>query len=397
MSLGSVFLTDIAILTIAALAFSFIFARFHLPVVGGEILAGVIVGPYVLNLVSDPNVINEVSQLGIVLLLFILGLELDPKEVRSIIARVGAMTAIEVGVSTLLIFEGTYYFTNDIPTSIIVAVGLSFASTAVVGRILVDYFRNDEDYNKVLVSLLVIEDVAAILFLIFIPEVSGRTTVRSEGFSLFITSLGGIALLTLSYIFGRYAAPRIINYFAHFELESGEIPFLFSLGLGIIFGALANYLGYSPAIGSFMIGLALRGKYSKFVLQRVNAIRDLFLILFFVSMGTLIDPFSAASIPLVFIGIVLVAIFSKMAGAFVAGSIFATGLSAPSFALWLLPRGEFSLIIAQSAMNSGLISIAVFSIVGIVALITSLVGPICLVRRSKIREKSEFPIRPKSD
>ena len=146
------------------------------------------------------------------------------------------------------------------------------------------------------------------------------------------------------------------------------------------------------------IGLALRGKYSKFVLQRVRGIRDLFLILFFVSIGTLIDPISAFALPFVLVGIILIGVFSKLAGAYVAGSLFATGLGGSAFAIWLLPRGEFSLIIAQSAFNAGIISIGIFSIIGILVILTALFGPVYLVRKSDDgRARSEFPTRPKSD
>lgn len=395
---GAVFLTDIAVLAIAALALGLVFARFRLPVTGAEILAGVIVGPYVLNFVSDTAIITEISQLGIVLLLFIIGLELDPLEFRKILARVGGAVAVEVSITIILIFLGTFYLTNSFAASLVVAVGLSFTSTAIIGRLLIDQFGNDsKDYQKFLVSLLVIEDIVAVFFLVLIPEISGVQAVDSEGLSLLETGIGGVALVLISYFFGKYAAPRVINYFASFELESRDIPFLFSLSLGIIFGALANYLGYSPAIGSFMIGLALRGKYSKFVLQRVKGIRDLFLILFFVSIGTLIDPLSAFSLPVVLVGIILIGVFSKLAGAYIAGSLFATGLGRSSFAMWLFPRGEFSLIIAQSAMIAGIISVDIFSIVGLLVILTALLGPFYLVRKSNYRGKSEFPARPKSD
>lgn len=396
---GVTFLTDIAVLTLAALALGLVFARFRLPVTGAEILAGAIVGPYVLNLVRDPTIITEISQLGIVLLLFILGLELDPLEFRRLLARVGGAVAVEVSITAILIFLGTYYLTDQFATSLVVAVGLSFTSTAIIGRLIIDYFGNgSKDYQKFLVSLLVIEDVVAILFLVLIPEISGVQGVGSEGVSLLEIGIGGVGLVLISYLFGKYAAPRVINYFASFEIESRDIPFLFSLGLGIIFGALANYLGYSPAIGSFMIGLALRGKYSKFVLQRVRGIRDLFLILFFVSIGTLIDPISAFALPVVLVGIILIGVFSKLAGAYVAGSLFATGLGGSAFAMWLLPRGEFSLIIAQSALSAGIISIGIFSIIGIIVILTALFGPVYLVRKWKNgRARTEFPTRPKSD
>lgn len=127
---------------------------------GAEILAGVIVGPYVLNLVTDTTIISEICQLGIVLLLFVLGLELDPQQFRKILVRVGGAVVLEVAVTTVLIFLGTLFLTRDVATSIVVAVGLSFTSTAIIGRLLIDYFGSGpQDYQRFLVSLLVIEDI----------------------------------------------------------------------------------------------------------------------------------------------------------------------------------------------------------------------------------------------
>jgi CPA2 family monovalent cation:H+ antiporter-2 len=399
-SFETTFLVDIAILTLAALLFSLVFARFRMPVVGGQILAGVIVGPNVLKLVTDSFVISAVSQLGIILLLFILGLELDPKELRGLIAKIGGLTVVEVVISTLILFAGTFWITGNNTYSLIVAVGLAFASTAIIGRIITDHFGEKQqgerqDYQKILVSLLVIEDVIAIFFLVILPEFSGAST-SSTVLSLLEIGAKGAALLAVTYLCGTYLVPWVINYFASFEIESEDVPFLFSLGLAVIFGALADYLGFSPAIGAFVIGLALRGKYVKFVSRRIRPIGDLFLILFFVSMGMLIDPFAVGEVQFFYV-IIMLAIVAKFIGAWVGAKFFPTGLSATRFAVWLSPRGEFSMIIAQNSLSQGLITSGIYSVIGIVVIITALASPIYLVWKSPYKVKSEYPMGPKGD
>ncbi len=400
MSFETTFLVDIAILTVAALLFSLLFARFRMPVVGGQILAGVIVGPYVLKLVTNSFVISAVSQLGIILLLFILGLELDPKDLRGLIAKIGGLTLVEVAISTAILYGGMLWITGNSTSSLIVAIGLAFASTAIIGRIITDNFGEKEegsrpDYQKILVSLLVIEDVIAIIFLVLLPEFSSATA-NSAILSLLEIGAKGAALLAVTYLSGTYLVPVVINYFAPFEVESEDVPFLFSLGLAVIFSALASYLGFSPAIGAFVIGLSLRGKYVKFVSRRIRPIRDLFLILFFVSMGMLIDPLATGSVGFFYL-IILLAIAAKFIGAWVAGKFFPMGLTASRFAVWLSPRGEFSMIIAQSALAAGLITQGMFSVVGMVVMITALVAPSYLVWKSPYKVKSEFPLGPKGD
>ena len=399
MSFETTFLADIAILTVAALVFSLAFARFRMPVVGGQILAGVIVGPYVLKLVTNSFVISAVSQLGIVLLLFILGLELDPKELRGLLVKIGSLAIVEVSIATAIFYIGMFYITNDPASSLIVSVALAFTSTAVVGRIIVDHFGNARwsggpDYQKILVSLLVIEDIIAIVFLVLVPEFLNPST-NSAVLSLLLVAGKGAALVAVSYASATYLVPWLINYFASFEIESEDVPFLFSLGLAVIFGALADLLGFSPAIGAFVIGLSLRGKYSKFVSKRIRPIRDLFLILFFVSMGMLIDPVAAGGVNLFFV-FILLAVVAKYLGGFIGAYLFSTGIKPLRFGVWLSPRGEFSLIIAQSALTAGLIGEGMFSVIGIIVIITALVAPVYLVSKTQ-RPRSEFPLGPKGD
>ncbi len=383
---SSSFMLDVGILTAAALVFSYIMVRFGMPEVSGQIVAGMIVGPYVLGLVSNISVISVLSQLGIVLMMFIIGLELDIRELRPILAKLGGIALIEMGISFSTVFVVAFLLTSDPVVSLIIAVALSSTSTAVIGRLLLKSKAGVRErfsaFSRTLIGVSVVEDVVSVIFLVFIPGLS-KETANSTLPAVALIIAGGLAILVITYLTGRYLVPLLLESFENLKVNSTEVPFLFSIALGIMFGASAAYLGFSPAIGSFLIGLSLRGKYSEFVSKQVASLHSLFVTLFFVVIGASIDPLSAFSTPLIFAAVLLSALLSKFIGGYAAGSILGSGALPGTLGTWLLPRAEFSMVIVQSAMNSGVIGKGAYSIVGIVVLITSLVGPLLLSRNGR--------------
>jgi CPA2 family monovalent cation:H+ antiporter-2 len=217
-----------------------------------------------------------------------------------------------------------------------------------------------------------------------------------------ITGLGGVSLLAVGYVVARFFAPFVIDHLASYEIESEEIPFLFALALGLLFGVLAASLGYSPGIGAFIIGLSIRGKQSRFLFEKVSTLKDLFLVLFFVSMGSLINPLPALSLGLPILAVLVLLVVGKFAGGYAIGGIVGGGrnqtTSPPaSYGAWLIPRGEFSFVIGQFALSAGLIGSDLFSLIGLSVLVTAIVGPF-LQRYTGPRLASvDHAIRPRAD
>ena len=374
------FLLDLGILAISALAFSLVFVRLRLPIAPAQILAGMTVGPYVLGLVVDQTLIGEVSSIGIVLLLFIIGLELDPIELRRIARQIVPLALLEVAIAFGFGLLASYGLGFSLTSTIIFAMTASISSTAIVGKIILEKRMFQADESKFLVGLMISEDIVAVAFLILLSSITTTGIAASEQVIRIVEiGLGGVGLLVLAYFVGRYLALAAINYLSSFELESEEIPFLFALALGVVFAVLAGVLGYSPGIGAFMIGLSIRGKQSRFLTEKLSGIKDLFIILFFVTMGSLIDPFSAFALGVATVlGLILV-VAGKLLGGFLVGRVLygkrQSGVSSWSFGTWLVPRGEFSFVIGQFALATGLITRSIFSLVGLSVLATALVGP----------------------
>lgn len=396
-------LLDLGILAISALVFSLVFVRLRLPIVSAQILAGMTVGPYVLGWVMDQTFIGEISSIGIVLLLFIIGLELDPIELRRIAKQVVPLTLLEVGIAFSFGLLASYILGLTLTWSVIFAMTASISSTAIVGKIILEKRMFQAEESKFLVGLMISEDIVAVGFLILLSSITSTGVTASEqALRVVEIGLGGIGLLALAYFVARYFAQAAINYLSSYELESDEIPFLFALGLGLIFAVLAAVLGYSPGIGAFMIGLSIRGKQSRFLTEKLSAIKDLFIVLFFVSMGSLIDPFSALDLGVVVVLALVFVIAGKFLGGFLVGRVFSqnnrnSDANPSSFGSWLVPRGEFSFVIGQFALATGIITRSIFSLVGLSVLVTALAGPFLERLFGRKLAESSHLLKPQTD
>ena len=426
------FLFDILILAFAALLFSLIFARLGLSIVPGQILAGMIVGPFVLGWVTDPVVLNEISGIGVVLLFFIIGLELDPTELRRLAGRVTLLTVLEIVIAFLFGMLASYVLRLNFLEAIIFSMTASITSTAIVGRIFLSRKLLQSAESSFLLGLLVIEDIVAVAFLIILSSITSTnigsfpyfvigTTPSTKGFFAAIEAvLSGLALIGLGYAVARYLATRIINHLSYYEEEFEEIPFLFALGLGLLFAVISALLGYSPAIGAFIIGLSIRGKHSKFLERRVTPIKDLFLVLFFVSIGSLVNPAPSLEIGLPLLLVFALLVAGKFFGGFTIGKIFLAQLKkkrpaplgskdttvdsfvgslppATAFGAWLVPRGEFSLVIGQLALSLGLVGSRFFSLIGISVIVTTIIASVLQRVVEPRRAPSAYPFKGESD
>ncbi len=404
MASETAFLLDLGVLAAAALVFSLIFVRLRLPVVSAQILAGMIVGPYVLGWVVDTTIISQIASIGIVLLLFILGLELDPVELQKVATRIVLLTSIEVALAFAFGLAASYVLGLDLVLSVVFAMTASISSTAIVGKIILERRMFQASESKTLVGLMIMEDIIAVGFLIVLSTMApGAALTPSEGFSkVIVTALGGVSLIAVGYVVARFFAPFVIDRLASYEIESEEIPFLFALALGLLFGVLAASLGYSPGIGAFIIGLSIRGKQSKFLFEKVATLKDLFLVLFFVSMGSLIDPFPALSLGLPIVAVLVLLVVGKFAGGYAVGSIIqrrqeGTSSSPSSYGTWLIPRGEFSLVIGQFALSIGLIASSLFSLIGLSVLVTAIAGPALQRLTGRRLAQVDHSMRPQKD
>jgi monovalent cation:H+ antiporter-2, CPA2 family len=377
--------------------------------------------------VTDPLILNQLAEIGVVLLLFIIGLELDPRELRKMLGGVTSLTILEIGTAFAFGLLASYLLKFTLLQSIIFSMAASITSTAIVGKIFLSRRILRTPESGFLIGLLVIEDMIAVVFLIVLSAITSSnigtfpyfvigTSISSRGyFAALEAIIGGLALIGLAYAVSHYIAPTIINHLSYFEEEFSEIPFLFALGLGFLFAVIAALFGYSPGTGAFIVGLSISGKQSRFLSARIAPIKDLFLVLFFVSMGGLINPFPAFGIGWLIIAAFTLLIAGKFLGGFSIGKIFniqsmrresrpkeekrelGKPASPSAFGAWLIPRGEFSLIIGQLALSLSLINQSFFSLIGVSVIVTTLVSSIIQRYAEPKAASSAFPFKGEVD
>ncbi len=397
------FLLSLGIVSGVALLLGLLFARLRTSVIAAEILAGMLVGPYVLGWISDLTVIGDIASVGIVVLLFLIGLELDPVKFVRMIRRAGSLTFLEMGLTFAVGLVCAHFLGLDLAESLVFSMAGSATSTAIVGQFLLSRGMRDQT-SRLLVGILVIEDIVAVVFLIIISSLpsGGVVDARTGLLAISETILGGIALLAIGFLVARYVAPPAINFLSHYEEEFEELPFFFALGLGFAFGILGAYLGYSAGVGAFIIGLAIRGKHSKYLSGKVAPVKGLLVFVFFVYMGSQIDPFPALQIWPSFALVTVLLITAKYAGGVVVGKLIgerdALGETDPRLVgAWLVPRGEFSFIIGQAALAAGLIDTSTFSILGLMVLVTAMAGPFLQRLGRRDVSPSQHPFKPDRD
>ena len=367
------FLLEVGIAVAAALLVSLLFYRLGLPMIVGQLVAGMLVGPFGLGLIRDTTAIDFLATLGIILLLFVVGLELDPRKFGRVGSRVLILSTVEFLTAFAVSILSALFAGWDLGTALFLGSVLGLSSTAIVAKLILDRFPGHDENFTSLMMVMVVEDVIAVFLLFLTPELAGGRQVQALGL-LFIASKGFFLFLA-SFGFGRYLGPRLINKVSQYELEIGEVAFLLALSFGFLFGVLSDYLGFSPAIGALLVGFFMPVKQSRYVREKILPLKDAFIVFFFLSMGTLIDTSTALSLGLPLAIIMVGAVLGKLAGGFFGARL--AGIGRPILVgSILVPRGEFSLVLAKTGVDVGLVGPQLYPVAGLAVLVTALASPL---------------------
>jgi len=362
----------VGIAVAAALLVSLLFYRLGLPMIVGQLVAGMLVGPFGLGLIHDTGAIDFLATLGIILLLFVVGLELDPRKFGKVGSRVLILSTVEFLVAFSVSVLSALSAGWDLGTALFLGSVLGLSSTAIVAKLILDRFPEHDENFTALMMVMVVEDVIAVFLLFLTPELAGGRQLQVSGL-LFIASKGFFLFLA-SFGFGRYLGPRLINKVSQYELEIGEVAFLLALSFGFLFGVLSDYLGFSPAIGALLVGFFLPVKQSRYVREKILPLKDAFIVFFFLSMGTLIDTSTALSLGLPLMIILVGAVLGKLAGGVFGSRLARIGRPILVGSI-LVPRGEFSLVLAKTGVDAGLVGPQLYPVAGLAVLVTALASP----------------------
>lgn len=372
---GITFLQDLAVVMIVAGLVTIIFHRLKQPVVLGYILAGVIIGPHTppYALIRDADTINTLSEMGIILLMFSLGLEFSLGKLR----RVGATAVIAAALEILLMlgigYQIGHWFGWSKMDSIFLGAMLSISSTTIIVKALAELGKSKERFAELIFGILIVEDILAIAIIALLSGIAMTGSLHVGEVVETVSRLG--IFLVVALVLGLLAVPRLIAYVARFK--SNEMMLITVLGLCFGFSLLAVKLHYSMALGAFIIGAVIAESREIHLVENLIApVRDMFSAIFFVAIGLLIDPAMLQQywlpITVITIAVVVGKVLTCSFGTFVAGNDTRTSLRV---GMGLAQIGEFSFIIAALGLNLNVTSKFLYPIAVTVSAITTLLTP----------------------
>lgn len=349
------------------------------PLIIGHILTGMIVGPSILHLVKSSDTIEIFSTIGIALLLFIIGLGLNPKVIKEV-GRVATIAGVlQVALITLFAYGGGVILGFTRMESIFFGVALSFSSTVIILKLLSDMKEQTRLYGKVAMGLLIVQDVLATIALLFV------TSQGSGGFSL--NQLGSLALKGLLiaaplFIIGNLILPRLSKLIA----GSQEVLFLFALGWGFGGAALFEKTGFSIEIGALLAGVSLASlPYTQEISARLRPLRDFFIVVFFISLGTRLNfDHLSLLIPGIIIATSIVVILKPLLIMALMGLMGYTKRTSFKAAVAMGQVSEFSLVFVILGNRQGMVSDNLVAIVTMVALISIAISSYLIIYADKL-------------
>lgn len=368
-------ITDLSIMLLTAGIITILFKKLKQPLILGYILAGFMISPYfpLFFNVEDMESINLWSEIGVIILMFHIGLEFNMHKLAkmgatAIIAAIVKMAGVMVVGYALGILMG---FTSM--NAIFLGGMLSISSTAVIQKSFEELDIKHEKYTHLVMGSLIIEDIVGIFMIAILSTISVSSHI--EGSDLIVQLLLMICYLIAWLILGIFLLPTFLN--KVIDLMTGEMLVILSLGLcfGMVF--IANHLGFSSELGAFLAGSLLAGTLHVERIEKITrGTKDMFAAIFFLSVGMKVDPDAIASYAPMIIGITVIAVTAKLIfatiGMLLSGQTLSTAVKS---GFSLAPIGEFSFIIASLGISLGVMDDHLYPIIVTAAVITTFITP----------------------
>lgn len=395
----STFVTDLAFIMIIGAIITLAFFKIKQPLIIGYLFAGMLIGPlsplwsWILpdggtssdvlggvGILSDISALNLFSEIGVILLLFVIGIEFPYAKIRNI-------GRVSIGVGTIglfstlgAVFYGASALGMNFMDSLFIAAALSISSTAIIVKILEEMGRIKTESSILILGILIVEDVIAVILISSLQSIALVGTVSIE--SIFVVVLVATGLIVGTFTVATRIIPPLIDRVA--ASEHREILLLSVLGLCFGYSLLANIVGLSVAIGAFLAGvLVAESKSAEVSKLLASPIKDMFVAIFFISVGALMDISQLENYILLAIVLIIIATGMKFGGNVVGNFLFRQqrNKSLRSALTLASPRGEFSIVVIKTGIDIGAVSTFLFPLIGVISIITAFLSPF-LVRVS---------------
>ena len=366
---------DLALILITAAAVSILFKILKQPVVLGYILAGLLVGPHthILPTVTDIKNINTWGEIGVIILLFSIGLEFSFKRIAQMGG--GVLSAGIVDVTVMLVLG---YLTGKLlgwsqMDSIFLGGTLAISSTAIIFRAVDELGMKSRGFVNTVFGILIVEDIVAVLLLVLLTTLA--VTQKFEGMDLLLASGKMIFFLMTWFLIGIFAIPMFLRSIKPYM--SDETKLVVALGLCLLMVLVANHLGLSAALGAFVMGSLLSETVEgEKIAHLIEPVKNLFSAVFFVSVGMLIQPTVIMNNFAVISIITFVLVVGKFSGNFIGCLLSGQSVKhSVQTGMSLTQIGEFSFIIANLGLTLGVTSEFLYPIIVAVSVLTSFSTP----------------------
>lgn len=370
---------ELSLVVLVAVIISFIVRILKQPLIIGYVITGIIASPYLLNLVSSANDLATFAKIGIAILLFMVGLNLNPKVIKDV-GKVALITGVsQIAFTFTFGFLISKLFGLSTIVSAYLAIAISFSSTIVIMKLISDKNELDSLYGKISIGFLIFQDLVAIIVLIIISSFSEAPNLS---FLIFETLLKGAGLIIGLFGLGIYVLPKLTKYAA----KSQELLLLFSIGWALAIASLFNYFNFSIEIGALLAGVTLSlSQYRYEISSKIKPIRDFFILIFFIFLGSQMsfDSIGPYKNPIIILSL-LILVGNPIIVMTIMGLLGYTKRSSFMSALSLSQISEFSFIIISLGVTKSHIPQEILGVVTAIGLITMALSSYMILYSNKL-------------
>ena len=397
------FVTDLAIIMILAGIVTLAFFKIRQPLIIGYLFAGMLIGPLsplwapfladtgtgdggAAGLLSDIGALHVFAEIGVILLLFVIGIEFPFAKIRSIGKVAIGVGTLGLFLTLILVFYVCTMIGLGFMDSLFLAAALSISSTAVIVKVLEEAGKIKRESSILVLGILIVEDVIAVILIASLESIALVGNVSIEGIVTVVVV--AIILIVGTFTVGIRTIPKLVDKVA--TAQNREILLLSVLGVCFGYALLANIVGLSVAIGAFLAGVLIAESKSAEVSKILSSpIKDMFVAIFFVSVGALMDISQLENYIFIAIALIAVAMGMKFGGNLLGNFIFRQSRTKSLRSAFTLaaPRGEFSIIIIKVGVDAGVVSAFLFPLIGMIAIITTFISPFLVKASDRIIPK----------
>ncbi|WP_027126530.1 monovalent cation:proton antiporter family protein [Gelidibacter mesophilus] len=378
-------LQDILILLVFSVVIVFVLQRLKLPSIIGFLLTGIVIGPYGLSLIEAVEQVETLSEVGVILLLFVIGMELSIKQLVSIKKTVFIGGFLQVGLTVGVAALVYHFLGNSWNESVFVGFLFSLSSTAIVLKTLQDRQEISAPHARNALAILIFQDIIVVPMMLVTPMIAGESSDITMDILMLLVKSAIVVVLT--YVSARYVVPRLMHAVA--KTNSKELFLLVTITLCFAIAFLTAEIGLSLALGAFIAGLIIsESEYSHQATSIILPFRELFTSFFFVSIGMLLDlSFFLSNIPIILLLVCIVLILKSSVAAIAVAILKYPTKTAILTGLALFQVGEFAFILSKIGIQYNLLTPQTNQYFLSVSIVSMILTPFVIIFSERIADK----------